>query len=178
MEDTLLEFSNTHFAKAEGTPFTTEPLSCLLEYDGLTAYGTKISQGRPQFDRHNFDESTKVILENLKQKVQPGNDITHNLDYDGLMNGIKKWPERTMTSPSGQHFGIYKTLRKHVLEKPKKKCGEPEPPPPERIHQGHDIMFLIFDIMSITLHHAYPLKRWQTVSMIFIEKELGNPDID
>jgi len=32
--------------------------------------------------------------------------------------------------------------------------------------------------MSITLHQAYPLKRWCTVWMIFIKKELGNPDIE
>ncbi len=32
--------------------------------------------------------------------------------------------------------------------------------------------------MSIAIHHAYPLQRWRTVWTIFIEKELGNPDID
>jgi len=45
MEEMLLEFSCTHFSKAEGTPFTTKPLSHLLEYNGLTTYGLKISQG-------------------------------------------------------------------------------------------------------------------------------------
>jgi len=65
MEDTLLEFSRTHFAKAEGSPFTTEPLNRLLAYDGLTAYGQKITQGRPKFERHNFDEPTRAILANL-----------------------------------------------------------------------------------------------------------------
>jgi len=117
MEDTLLEFSRAHFAKAEGTPFTTEPLGCLLEYDGLTPYGNKISCGCPHIEHHHFDEPTQAILKNLQQKVLPGRDITHTLDYDGLMEGIKKWPECTMTSPSGHHLGIYKTLRKHVMEK-------------------------------------------------------------
>jgi len=178
MEDTLLEFSRAHFAKAEGTPFTTEPLGRLLQYDGLTPYGNKISRGRPQIEHHHLDEPTRAILTHLKQKVLPGRDITHTLDYDGLMEGIKKWPERTTTSPSGRHLGIYKTLRKHVMEKKKRKPGEPEPPPPARIHQGRDILFLIFDIMSIAIHHTYPLQRWRTVWTIFIEKELGNPDID
>jgi len=50
MEETLLEFSQTHFAQAKGTPFTTKPLSRLLEYDSLTTYGLKISQGRPHFE--------------------------------------------------------------------------------------------------------------------------------
>jgi len=46
------------------------------------------------------------------------------------MDGIKKWLERTTTSLSGHHLGIYKTLRKHVQEQPKKKHGKIEPPPP------------------------------------------------
>jgi len=45
MEDTLLEFSQMHFAKAKGSPFTTEPLNCLLAYDGLTPYGDKVTAG-------------------------------------------------------------------------------------------------------------------------------------
>ncbi len=32
--------------------------------------------------------------------------------------------------------------------------------------------------MSFALKHAYPLQWWQTIWTIFIEKELGNPDID
>ncbi len=109
MEDTLLEFSRRHFSKAQGTPFMTEPLGQLLAYDGLTPYGNKISQGWPQFDRHHFDEPTQAILVHLKQKVQQGQDIIHTLNYEGLMDGIKIWPERTTTSPSGRHLGIYKT---------------------------------------------------------------------
>jgi len=44
MDDTLLEYCQTHFATAQGTPFTTEPLSHLLQYDGLTKFGKLISQ--------------------------------------------------------------------------------------------------------------------------------------
>jgi len=80
MEDTLLEFSHAHFAKAEGTPFTTKPLGHLLEYDGLTTYGNKISQGRSHIKHHHFDKPTQAILKNLKQKVLPGREITHTLD--------------------------------------------------------------------------------------------------
>ncbi len=78
------------------------------------------------------------------------------------MNSIKKWPERTVTSPSGRHLGIYKTLQKHVL---RKKTGQPnnqdtddKVEPPGLLKQGHDILFLIFDIMSIAIKHAYPLQ--------------------
>ena len=48
MEDMLLEFSRTHFAKAKGTPFTTGPLGQLLAYDGMSTYGQKVFQGQPK----------------------------------------------------------------------------------------------------------------------------------
>jgi len=158
MEEMLLEFSRTHFAKAKGTPFTAEPLGHLLEYDRLTTYCQKISQGCYQFDCHQFGEPTEAILMNLQQKTLPGSDNTHLLDYEGLLEGMNKWPECTTTSPSGRHLGIYKSLRKHVREKPKKSNKTPDPTPPERIQQGRNILYLIFDIMSIALKHAYPLK--------------------
>ncbi len=101
------------------------------------------------------------------------------LDYDTLLNGIKKWPECTTTSLSGRHLGIYKALGKHVIEK-KQNNKEHELPDTDQdiIKEGHDVLYLIFDLMTLALRHAYPLKRWRKVWTIFIEKELGNPDIN
>jgi len=65
MDDVLLEYSRDHFAKAEGSPFTTEPLNCLLAYDGLTPYGDKVTAGRPAIHHHQLDEPTQAILSNL-----------------------------------------------------------------------------------------------------------------
>jgi len=46
------------------------------------------------------------------------------------------------------------------------------------LKQGHDILYLIFNIMSLALKHTYTLNCWKMVWMIFIEKELGNPDLN
>ncbi len=43
--------------------------------------------------------------------------------------------------------------------------------------QGHDILYLIFNILALALKHTYTLKQWKIVWTIFIEKELGNPDL-
>jgi len=34
------------------------------------------------------------------------------MPFEEVIQGFKKWPEKTATSPSGQHLGIYKTLLK------------------------------------------------------------------
>jgi len=177
MESTLLEYSCTHFARAEGSPFTQEPLGRLLQYDGLTSFGNRVTDGRLLSTTHQFDKPTKAILENLHRKT-PDDTQSTTLDHEKLLEGIKKWPERTTTSPSGRHLGIYKTLGKHLI--PTKKTNAPPKSTPENLgplKQGRDVLYLIFDIMAIALKHAYPLQRWRTVWTIFIEKELGNPEL-
>jgi len=182
IEDTLLEYSRTHFAKAEGSPFMQAPLNHLLNYDGLTFFSEAVFQGHEIPMHHNFDEQTKAILTNLHNKLPSATQPPHHLDYKLLMNGIKKWPECTTTSPLGRHLGIYKTLQKHMLKQKKGSQNDQdnaeEEEPMGMLKQGRDILFLIFDIMSIAIKHTYPLKRWRTVWTMFIKKELGNPDIE
>jgi len=180
IEATLLEHSRTHFAAAEGSPFTCDPLKRLLQYDGITPFGDLVHNGSPLLHHYSFDEPTMAILQNLRKKITPDDGDTHPLNYDLLMNGIKKWPEKTSTSPSGRHLGIYKTLQKHVVKKKKTQSNAPDDN--DILHhgdlkQGRDVLFLIFDIMQLAIKHTYPLQRWRNVWTIFIEKEIGNPDI-
>jgi len=156
METTLLEHSRTHFAQAEGSPFTMDPLNHLLQYDGLTLYGDRITAGKP-LPLHEFDEPTKAILCHLQRKVQTPPTPGPPLNHDTLLNGIKKWPECTTTSPSGRHLGIYKSLGKHVVETKK---NDIDTEPLTGLNDGRDVLHIIFDLMSLALHHAYPLKRW------------------
>jgi len=178
METTLLEYSRTHFASAEGSPFTQEPLARLLQYDGLTSFGDRVTNGQSVGNIHNFDEPTKAILENLRRKTS-ADVLPPILDHETLLEGIKKWPERTTTSPSGRHLGIYKTLGKHVIKIDKnKEQTEQTTESKGPLKQGRDVLYLIFDVMALALKHAYPLLRWRQVWTIFIEKELGNPELD
>jgi len=144
------------------------------------AFGDLITQGRPVNGVHNFDEPTAAILAHLKSKMPPPAMVQHKLDYGKLLEGIQKWPERTTTSPSGRHLGIYKSLGKHVLKKDKTNNDDNEPASTDEIgiRQGRDILYAIFDIMLLAIRHEYPLQRWRTVWTLFIEKELGNPNLE
>jgi len=81
------------------------------------------------------------------------------------------------TSLSGCHLGIYKTLQKHVKEQKKNNDNQPPEQPPQCIQQGHDVLCLIFDIMTLMLCHSYALNQWKTVWTMFIKKDPGNPDL-
>jgi len=100
MDTTLLEYSRQHFAAAQGTPFTVEPLQHLLQYDGLTPFGLRVLQGKAPLEELQVDEPTKALLQHLCSK-HPDEERLHPLIYEELQEGIKKWPETTMTSPSG-----------------------------------------------------------------------------
>jgi len=178
LENTLLEYSQTHFARVEGSPFMQEPLGCLLQYDGLTSFGDRVTSGWPVRTLHHFDKPTTAILKNLCRKT-PADMLPPTLDHEKLLEGIKKWLERTTTSPSGRHLGIYKTLGKHLVQT-NKKNDQPASTPKTLgpLKQGCDVLYLIFDIMVIALKHAYPLQRWGQVWTIFIEKEFGNPELN
>jgi len=80
-------------------------------------FGNHVTQGKPLPEFYRFDEPTAAILNNLKWKVTIDDTKPVHLDSDSLLLDIKKWPERMMTSPSGRHLGIYKSLRKHVTKK-------------------------------------------------------------
>jgi len=177
LDDTLLEYSRNHFAKAHGSPFTVEPLNRFLQYDGLTPLGNQILHGRADLNQLQINEPTRAILTHLKTKLPANERRPHPLDYGILIDGIKKWPERTTTSPSGRHLGIYKSLRRHVKEK-KKETDVMVTTPPDKLEQGRDVLYLIFDIMSLALQHTYTLERWKTVWTMFIKKDLGNPDLN
>jgi len=88
LEATLLEHSQTHFAQVEGSPFTVKPLSHLLQYDRLTQFGNLVTDDRPIWGIHDFDEPTTAILSNLKWKI-PHDKASHTLNYKTLLEGIK-----------------------------------------------------------------------------------------
>jgi len=111
--NTLLAYSWNHFAKAHGSPFTMSPLDCLLQYDGLNPLSDLIFKGHNVLDPLPLDKPTCALLTHLCNKTSIDSQ-SHPLHYGTMMNGIKKWPEKSATSQSGCHLGIYKSLQCHV----------------------------------------------------------------
>jgi len=112
------------------------------------------------------------------------------MPYDDLMLGLRKWKERTTTSPSGRHLGIYKALLKDDHRPKKKKTSgatkTPVPPKtgstvtttpaPER--NGADVMKMIHKLLVMAVRHCHTFDRWTKIWNLFIEKDIGNPQID
>jgi len=171
IEDCLLEHSHQHFCQAHGTPFTQLPLSNLLSFRGLTPFGEQIFQGCPIPEDIQLDPATWLLLTHQRSLLPPTEQDTHPLEFESLMNGIRKWPEHTTTLPSGRHLGIYESLLK---DKPPK--DPPKDLPPQTY--GQDIMHYIYWLLQLALHHTHVYQCWRTIWNMYLEKKPGNPRIN
>jgi len=94
MDQTRLEYSQTHFATAQGLPFMVDPLSRLLDYDGLTKFGNRVLQGRVALNALQIDEATHALLQHMTDKTDPLCPRMHPLLYNELQNRIFKNGQR------------------------------------------------------------------------------------
>ena len=101
MEEHLIQHSKEHFRQAHGTPFTTDPLTTLLGFDGMTPFGDLVFAGQPIPLTLDIAPATRLLLHYQSSLLQPNECTNHPLDFELLMRGICKWPEQTTTSPSG-----------------------------------------------------------------------------
>ena len=120
MEQYLLSHTQKHFAQAEGTPSTLEPLRSLLDYDGLSDFAKDILTSRADLRALDTDEFTKLLLENLASVNNPIMEAGE-FTFDEFCKGFRNWREATTTSPHGNHLGCYKALLKYVPSSVKKR---------------------------------------------------------
>jgi len=177
IEDLVLDQHRKHFSQAHGTIFTQEPLCTLINDNCTSEYAQQILSGTAQIDDLPIDEHTKDLLHHLKAKTSPSEQTHHPLDPDLIIQGFKKWPERTTTSPSGRHLGIYKALAKH-FPPPKDETKTNEPKDNHPLQSGNDVLKLIIWMMQLAVTHTHTYDRWKTIWTLLLEKEAGNPKID
>ncbi len=90
MELHLLQQGKQHFQKAEGTPYTKEPLKTLLGKDGLMEFGNKIHHGEPIDPDIQIDPATRLLLENQRNAIPHLLDRTHPMPFDTVIQCFKK----------------------------------------------------------------------------------------
>jgi len=167
LERLVLKQHQTHFSQANGTIFTINPLRSLIDDECTSPFAQQVLQGTVDIESQPIDTHTKTLLKHLKKKTEPDENPTHKIDPEAIIQGFKLWPERTSTSPSGRHLGIYKSLAKHFPPPTDPKAPTP-PTPPDPIQGGTDILKLMIHMMDLAITHTHTYDRWRT----------GNPQID
>jgi len=95
--------SNTkkHFSQADGSIFTVEPLKSLINDDCTSQFAQQILNSTADIESLTVDDYTKSLLQHLKSKTLPNKNTAHPIDQEAMIQGFKKWPKATTTSPSG-----------------------------------------------------------------------------
>jgi hypothetical protein len=161
MDATLLTQNITHFAQADGTLFTRQPLLDIIGDDGCQTGALQILEG---IIPENLDRHTSILLKHI-QRVRAPMEI--NMTFQDMKNGFNKWREQTTTSPSNKHLGVYKSLRSainHNIYTQHEKDNEiqynknNQPTPIAEI-----ALYIQYNLMTLAISHCHTYKRWQVV---------------
>jgi hypothetical protein len=168
IEEQLLARNITHFGQAQGTLFATQRLQNLFGYCGVNQTAQKVLQGH----RHVYSglelSPGGTSLLNLLSNADNLSEISSSISLKTFTSAMRKWSERTSTSPSGRHLGHYKC----PLADDHHEYPETDPDP------GGEIFRFYHQKACSALNWGISLDRWQTSITSMIEKVPGCPKIN
>jgi len=89
---------------------------------------------------------------------------------DDLVAGFSKWPENTLTSPSGRHLGHYRALLYDTTETGADGDDDTQ--------ESRPLFRILQRMINIPLLTSLPPSRWLSATSVCIEKEPNNPSTD
>eukprot|EP00957_Ditylum_brightwellii_P196377 14961964-Ditylum_brightwellii.AAC.1 len=109
----------SHFCQAQGSPATEHSISTLFGKDTDTQFSEVFQHGFVKV--HHFPgitEGLQLLFKELQQKPTSPPYIDNEILVEEVKRGFRIWKQRTSTSPSGRHLGLYKVwLQKASEEK-------------------------------------------------------------
>ena len=162
--EALINRNIKHFGTADGTPFTTDPLSSIF---GYTAE-----------DFHSKLQDQRQIIQDLHPAVQTlvktmmtepaSSPVSKYVTTPMLRAKFSKWRESTTTSPSGLHLGHWRAISVDYKEAYDEATAEKIWAIQEYILQVHA------NLINYALKWNYAYERWRTIITLMIFKEVGN----
>jgi hypothetical protein len=156
-----------HFGQAKGTPFTTQPLSQRFDWAANSAEAELTLAG--DFTSADLDDLQQLLLSHCKREHEnvQGNQISSS----SFRRRLRRWDERTTTSPSGLHLGHAKALvvPLHLDEQSVEGILLKE--------QQQELFAAHLSMVNYALQHGYSYDRWKSIVNVMIEKDPGNTKI-
>ncbi len=168
----IIAQSQKHFKQAQGTPFTVAPLADIQTAQDESVK-TVLQPGLPiQWQNVSpagwNDETVRFIERLVRNDSIPA--INSSIDIEEFKKGIKKWKEKTATSPSGHHLGhLHSLLAPDGIHKSDEEESTKE--------LADNILQLHLDMINLTIQWGYAPQRWRNVVLFVLEKESGKPKI-
>jgi hypothetical protein len=159
IESTLHQHFGKHFNQASGTPFTTGRLYEIFGYSGTNDSTQALLDNK--LDTSTESKEMQTFLQQFRRTREP---LSHQFPVEDIIQGFHKWKEKTTTSPSGLHLGIYKAIIKSMKSSNT-----------DVIQLSTDIMTIISKLIQLSIRECHTFQRWQTIHNFTIEKIPGYP---
>jgi hypothetical protein len=179
LEAAILSRNQRHFAQAKDTPWAHPPLSLISSANEYNLY-RDAQDNEIRLPNDCFIE-TSMVLDILKEEAQKSHPKwSPQLTFDTFLSGLLHWDERTSTSPSGRHLGLYKSLvTAHIDSGGDFRTDVPDDDQDTSIQDmASRILHLIHGLASLACLHGFYLDRWSTVVNVMIYKKPGVLELD
>jgi hypothetical protein len=175
LESRILARNKKHFAQAQGTTFTQEPFLSLTP-DNLDEYFDQDGNAI-HLPANTFTETTTVLqlLREAFDDRPPG--IEQNFSLDAFIGSFLHWNEKTSTSPSGRHLGLYKSLVTVHCDSGQEFRDCPDDAPSLQ-HQATAVLDAIHLLSTGVAQRGLYLQRWTFVINAMIYKKAGVLELD
>jgi hypothetical protein len=145
METTLHRHFAEHFSQATGTPFTEGILNTTFGYSGVNTNTEKLLDNTLHLNQPLAEMNT--FLQQFKRSRPP---LSDQFPTDDIINGFKKWKEKTTTSPSGLHLGIYRLIIKGLTDTDTK-----------LVNTSTELIQIISKLIQLAIRECHTYQRWQ-----------------
>jgi hypothetical protein len=181
LEAAIIARNKRHFSQASNTPFAQPPLQCIGSDNAFNIYedaaGSKILLPPTAFPE------TQLVMDILQERAEqrkPSWSAIIDFEED-FIPALLHWRERTSTSPSGRHLGLYKALATAYCNSSNEfsvLCDDDDPYMGTVQEQAESILRIIHGLASKAAELGFYLRRWLHVVNIMIYKKANCLELD
>ena len=167
VEATLERRNTKHFSQAHGTPFTVPPLSTDFDWAASSDSADLVLQG--DYDTKSLPSIQQEFLSRCRLTIpSPESKDPPLITTADWTRRVRRWKERTTTSPSGLHLGHARALISPFSIKVHSHRGQDLVTFQESMVKAH------VSLLNYATKFKYSYDRWKTIVNVMIQKEANN----
>lgn len=160
-----------HFRQALGTPFTIHPLKGHFDWAASSSESEAVLDGT--YDSSHLPALQQEFLSRCRLVIpSPESGALPLLTAAEWIHRVKRWAERTTTSPSGLHLGHAKALIAPFSVPRDSTRGAAIQDTQTAVIDAH------LTLINYAIRHKYSYDRWKTIVNVMIEKTPGDRRIN
>jgi hypothetical protein len=181
LEAAIIARNKRHFSQAADTPFAKTPLACIGSDNAFNIYndadGNRLLLPHPAFPESEL--VMDILKERAEARIPAWSDI---VDFEeDFIPVLLHWRERTSTSPSGRHLGLYKALATAYCNSSDEFSDlydDDDPSMGSIQDQAEQILRIIHGLASKAAQLGFYLRRWLRVVNVMIYKKANYLELD